>query len=311
MIGARSIWSIVSNVNGSIAFVSSFISLLPQILETYHDKTVVGLSPWFLLAWLCGDITSLTGAILTNQLMFQIVLAIYFLLNDMFVCGQYYYYGILYENKLATTGHEPKPVLESISGVLDVTPDMDESTTPNSLEAVRSRNSSQTRAALISAMALANSIQGASAMPIPLPGGGSGDGNRYLTNTQIGTVLSWAGACFYVGARIPQLYKNYKRKSTDGISPFLFATTLLGNVTYNVSIFTSCNFLNSDDKIAFVINELPFIFGSAGTIAFDLIYFYQYYVLYADDMKWRELEREILEDESDGETEDEQTALLG
>ena len=56
--------------------------LFPQIIETYRDKSVDGLSPYFLLAWLCGDITSLIGAKLTGQLLFQILLAIYFLLND-------------------------------------------------------------------------------------------------------------------------------------------------------------------------------------------------------------------------------------
>ena len=96
-------------------------------------------------------------------------------------------------------------------------------------------------------------------------------------------------------AIIPQLIKNYQRKSTDGISPFLFGITLLCNVTYNVSIFTSCNFIESVDKVAFFENALPFIWGSAGTIIFDLIYFYQYYVLYSDDTKLRQIEREIYE----------------
>ncbi|KAL2710218.1 putative vacuolar amino acid transporter YPQ2 [Kluyveromyces marxianus] len=105
-----------------------------------------------------------------------------------------------------------------------------------------------------------------------------------------GQVFSWVGAMAYFYARIPQLIKNYRRKSTDGLSPLLFVCTLLANVTYTLSIFTSCSFLTSDDKHEFVMNALPFIVGSAGTIVFDFTYFYQHYVLYADDNIIRRLE---------------------
>ncbi|KAG0663645.1 putative vacuolar membrane transporter for cationic amino acids [Monosporozyma unispora] len=270
-------YSIISNITGSISFFSSFISLFPQIIETYHDKTVDGISPYFLLCWLCGDITSLIGALMTGQLMFQIMLAIYFLCNDLFVCGQYYYYGVLHENKLATMGHEPVPVLSRVN----------------------SNRQGSSSAQLISAFVAvsSNTITHVEGMVIGIKNNKllpPGEIHKIYHNTNLGILLSWMGASFYVGARIPQLIKNYQRKSTDGLSPFLFATTLLGNVTYNISIFTSLNYIHNDDKWGFINRTMPFIFGSAGTIAFDLIYFYQYYVLYADDVKLRSLERELL-----------------
>lgn len=311
---SSSIWPLISNLNGSISFFSSFVSLFPQIIETYRDKTVDGLSPYFLLAWLCGDITSLTGAILTHQLLFQDVLALYFLFNDMFVCGQYYYYGILYKNTLATTGHEAVPVLSRVTshgvtaasleagmsrGTDHITGADEEDDTINHNSNITTTHSNNSSArpnsnALAYVIAVANSINQTAAQAFdetpplaPLPGKGK-------INNELGVTMSWLGAMFYVGARIPQLIKNYKRKSTDGLSPFLFATTLLCNITYNISIFTSCNYIDSDDKRQFVINAMPFIFGSAGTIVFDLIYFYQYYYLYSDDSKLRELEREMV-----------------
>ncbi|CAI4058961.1 hypothetical protein SKDZ_04G5510 [Saccharomyces kudriavzevii ZP591] len=293
----NSIWPTVSNLSGSLSFFTSVISLFPQIIETYRDKTVDGLSPYFLLAWLCGDITSLIGAKLTGQLLFQILLAIYFLVNDSFVCGQYYYYGVLHENKLATIGHEPKPLLPDLAENGELLRDEEDIINGGS------PRGSRRRSAITVALAIAHTISTSSAYPLnssstqtqlgppsdSLPG--------HCKTSELGTILSWMGASFYVGARIPQLIKNYNRKSTDGLSPFLFATTLLCNITYNMSIFTSCRFLTSQNKTEFVMNELPFIFGSAGTIAFDLIYFYQYYVLYATDMQLRELERELYDPE--------------
>lgn len=307
-----SLWSIISNINGSISFCASFISLFPQIIETYHDKTVDGLSPYFLLCWLLGDITSLIGALMTNQLMFQILLAIYFLFNDLFVCGQYYYYGIIHKNKLATMGHETVPVLYQVNSSNNSDNNNDDnqsllqkkgasimgntqlltglvavaSNTVTMADAMRFEVANETTSSLSSLLSLLSSQ----------PNTRDNNMHKIIYNdpTSIGIILSWIGASFYVGARIPQLIKNYQRKSTDGLSPFLFATTLLGNVTYNVSILTSLSFIHCDDKIDFIRRAAPFIFGSAGTIIFDLIYFYQYYVLYAEDMKLRTLERELL-----------------
>lgn len=287
---SKSIWPIISNINGTISFCSSFISLFPQIIETFRDKTVEGLSPYFLLAWVGGDITSLIGAVLTDQLMFQVVLALYFLVNDLFVCGQYYYYGVLHQNKLATTGHESKPILTDLP-----------SETDRGMASSRRNKKSMlaTAFAFVSHFGSSSAFPIKSAMimlmtadpPVPIPSPNNGD-----TINKMGRILSWCGAAFYVGARIPQLLKNYQRKSTDGISPFLFATTLLCNVTYNFSILTSCEFIGSDDKRAFIMNALPFLFGSTVTIAFDMIYFYQHYVLYAQDMQLRVLEREQAEE---------------
>lgn len=297
-----SLWSIISNVSGSISFCASFISLFPQIIETYHDKTVDGLSPYFLLCWLLGDITSLIGALMTNQLLFQILLAVYFLLNDLFVCGQYYYYGIIHKNKLATMGHETVPVLSRVNNNNEdnngtsQTNSQENTVNNNITTTTTSSNTVGTTQLLTSLIAVAsNTITTAEAMTNTLSQSQTNPGDNIHNNaTNVGIILSWIGASFYVGARIPQLIKNYKRKSTDGLSPFLFATTLLGNITYNVSILTSTSFIYCKDKIKFIKRTAPFIFGSAGTVIFDLIYFYQYYVLYADDTKLRTLERELL-----------------
>ncbi|SMN19689.1 similar to Saccharomyces cerevisiae YDR352W YPQ2 Putative protein of unknown function [Maudiozyma saulgeensis] len=320
----QSYWPLISDISGSISFFGSFVSLFPQIIETYRDKSVAGLSPLFLLCWLCGDITSLAGALMTHQLMFQVILALYFLLNDSFVCGQYYYYGILYKNTLATVGHEPGPVLSQLPNVIEnggsvITADhlesllestaSQEANNMGDIERTTSRgtrgSNRSRRGLLIAAVSIANQVHSANAW----------DGHTTVNSPGSGTVLSWLGAFFYVGARIPQLIKNYRRKSTDGLSPLLFATTLLCNVTYCMSIFSSCRFIDSTDKWGFFDNALPFIIGSAGTVVFDLIYFYQYYVLYARDTTLRALEREIYDEGSDEGSDDnmddnEETALL-
>ncbi|KAI5950443.1 hypothetical protein KGF57_004312 [Candida theae] len=93
-----------------------------------------------------------------------------------------------------------------------------------------------------------------------------------------GLVLAWGCTFVYCSSRCPQLYKNYKRKSVEGISPLLFGSALLGNLTYTLSILTSCAFVFGEDRAEFIYKELPYIIGSSGTIVFDAAYFYQKYL---------------------------------
>ena len=69
------------------------------------------------------------------------------------------------------------------------------------------------------------------------------------------------------------IIQNYKRKSVDGISPLLFASALMGNLTYTLSILTSCEFAFGSNRQDFILKELPYILGSAGTIVLILAIF--------------------------------------
>ena len=52
-----------------------------------------------------------------------------------------------------------------------------------------------------------------------------------------GSVLGWVMTCSYVGSRIPQLVKNYRRGMTTGLSLPMFVLLVLGSTTYVASIF--------------------------------------------------------------------------
>ena len=76
----------------------------------------------------------------------------------------------------------------------------------------------------------------------------------------LGTVLAWASALIYLLSRIPQIVKNIKRGSVEGLSPLMFFCAVMGNSTYAASMF-----VKGDNLIA----SLPFLVGSIGTLAFD------------------------------------------
>lgn len=83
-------------------------------------------------------------------------------------------------------------------------------------------------------------------------------------------VLGYASAVCYLGARIPQIIKNYREKSCDGLSLLFFLLSVMGNLTYGAGIL-----LHSVEKQYFLKN-LPWLIGSLGTIAEDAFIFFQF-----------------------------------
>ena len=75
--------------------------------------------------------------------------------------------------------------------------------------------------------------------------------------------LGYLSAVFYLSARIPQIFHNYKLKSTEGLSLLFFMFSTLGNVSFAASIL----FVMTD--MDYLMLNLPWLIGSAGTIVFD------------------------------------------
>lgn len=272
---------------GGIAFVSSFISLIPQIIETYKVKNVKGLSIYFLLLWLIGDVICMLGAILTKQLLFQILLTVFFLLIDLVLCLQYYYYGFIYNKNDKFIMNNKNPILLEASPSNEFDMDFDEddeidnfsnkskkSSSNNNLRSNSVELNSITKVGLISSF-LVNTT---TALPIILNKRHDNDNSTNILNvSQIGMICAWFGGIFYILSRLPQLFKNFNRKSTFGVSPFLFYCMLISNITYLLSLFTNERYF-TDEKKSFINNAMPFIVSNIGTIFLDCLFFVQYYI---------------------------------
>ncbi|KAJ1917599.1 hypothetical protein H4219_003113 [Mycoemilia scoparia] len=83
---------------------------------------------------------------------------------------------------------------------------------------------------------------------------------------------AYFSAFLYLSARFPQFIKNYRDKSTYGLSMGVFILSTLGNTTYAASIL-----LYSTDR-TYLIANAPFLLGSLGTLTQDLFMFYQFYL---------------------------------
>lgn len=71
-----------------------------------------------------------------------------------------------------------------------------------------------------------------------------GDGGEQKISW-IGACLGYTSAVLYLGARIPQIIKNYNNKSCDGLSILFFLLSLMGNITYGAGVSILYSLSNS------------------------------------------------------------------
>jgi len=65
----------------------------PQLLKSYRSKSVEGVSVGWLILWILGDITNLSGAILVDGIPSQIVIATYYVIMDSVLIYQFQVYN--------------------------------------------------------------------------------------------------------------------------------------------------------------------------------------------------------------------------
>uniref|UniRef100_A0A8B9H2T3 Lysosomal amino acid transporter 1 homolog n=1 Tax=Astyanax mexicanus TaxID=7994 RepID=A0A8B9H2T3_ASTMX len=92
----------------------------------------------------------------------------------------------------------------------------------------------------------------------------------FTTKEIIGFTIGSASSLLYLCSRLPQMYMNFRRKSTEGVSYFLFALVILGNITYGLSVLLK-NPEHGQGEGSYIIHHLPWLIGSLGTLSLDLL----------------------------------------
>ncbi|ETN70566.1 PQ loop repeat protein [Necator americanus] len=109
----------------------------------------------------------------------------------------------------------------------------------------------------------------------------------------LGYIIGSVAALCYFGGRIPQIIKNYQRKSCAGLSLLMFYIIVAGNLTYGVSVL-----LGTTGWLCF-LRHLPWLAGSLGCVMFDIVVISQYYYYSKKKRESAEIERERLLENSD------------
>jgi uncharacterized protein with PQ loop repeat len=95
-----------------------------------------------------------------------------------------------------------------------------------------------------------------------------------INQPYIADIIGWISTFIFIGSRIPQIYLNYQRKSTEGLSIYSFILINVANLLFLTSILV--NLCDTNNTTTFIIENLQWILGSSTTVLFDLVIFYQF-----------------------------------
>ncbi|KAI9504472.1 PQ loop repeat-domain-containing protein [Coemansia spiralis] len=260
---------VVSDVLGYFSIGCWLIVFAPQIYENYQRKSGDGVSLLFLYIWILGDIFGLIGAVQQSLIVTAIVLYTYYFLADAVLLAQIHYYSYLRKQAVqAEHEHAAEPLLSDI----EANEEQIGSANPHQ----RLNTSIFLPIAVVFVLANAAGIIKANIASIAATSLDS----QLLSKTKaepkrpelVPQILGYTSAILFLGARIPQLIKNYRKKSCNGLSIGMFIFSILGNVAFTLSLL-----LHSLDS-SYLLANVPWIVGSTGTLFFDLAIFYQFYI---------------------------------
>jgi uncharacterized protein with PQ loop repeat len=327
---------LVSSILGCLSIVSWLFAQLPQIYKNYKLQSTAGLSAFFLVEWCLGDTTNLVGALFTRQASWQVTIASYYVFVDIVLVFQHFWYtyvkkkskgknGLRFDDsfdqdqqngpilegvRVNAAGHtktnhlmppsEPKdmglPKKQGPESPQFYSPSYSEKS--NNMRAHREGRPSSSLPLGVSpkTIILTSMLCAVLANASPTDTTQSRESSHELDIETAGRILSWMSTILYLGSRLPQLYKNYVRKSTAGLSPLLFMAAFSGNFFYSASLLANPNAwydfpayggggwadAEGNNRVEWVTLALPFFLGAAGVLSLDAFVGVQF-LIYGDN----------------------------
>ncbi|EEQ38374.1 hypothetical protein CLUG_02500 [Clavispora lusitaniae ATCC 42720] len=238
---------------------------MPQLIEQWRMKSAEGIAIGFISIWFVGDLFNLIGALWAGLLSEVIFLAAWFCIADFLMIASFFYYSYVYPKHHNKKHHASQGSSE---------------TEP----LVRRRRSSALTDIAVEPQY--HSIWSKFVLPIVFvigagclgfvfsnPASGDQGDDAPPSDIALGPqIVGYLSALLYLGARIPQIIQNHRRRSVDGLSLLFFMFSTLGNVTYAGQILL----YKSDPH--YILLNLSWLLGSLGTIFEDCIIFIQFYI---------------------------------
>jgi len=253
----------LSSALGWVSIACWIVVYSPQILENYQLKSGEGLSVFFVVIWLLGDLCNLAGAVMAGLLPTVIILAIYYTTCDIILLCQIYYYR--YTHPVVLASPTPGVTVSNEAG--------EESPLLGAQIAEGKRHDrAYVKATLQYLSALVFVVAtGVVAWSVSSRGTSEPDPRRPRDVIEWKSqLIGWTSAILYLGSRIPQILKNFKTKCA-GLSLALFLFAIAGNVTYVLSILT-----DSVDRQHLIANA-SWLAGSGLTVFLDIFVLCQFF----------------------------------
>ncbi|CUM52775.1 uncharacterized protein AC631_03044 [Debaryomyces fabryi] len=305
----------ISQVSGMASFIVWLLVQVPQIIENHLNRSVQGLSLFFVIFWICGDVSNFVGSVL-NGTPFQMCIGVYHCIMGLVLGAQYWYYTNVYAHmikipdRLQESTNENAGFYDSKAGTRANRFGQRGGEDYSRLQNLHTHRSGRFGDKVLkTSLSTSAFIRSSDATPIAF------DNKRSLevpstslsTRKVISEILSvirvalssslekiisfeensipaWICSLSYVSSRPPQIIQNYRTRSTNGLSPYTFLLAMIGNLLYAISIVSSSCILFKKDIDAFnsmMSANMPYVVSSMITFFFDTILLLQ--CLYYDD----------------------------
>ncbi|XP_054705268.1 lysosomal amino acid transporter 1 homolog isoform X1 [Grus americana] len=248
---------IASVVLGLVSIFCFAAASFPQFYQACKTGIMdQALSIYFLLGWLGGDLLNLIGSFLADQLPLQIYTAVYYVLADLVMLSLYCYYKVKNRSGGIVTPINAAFVFLSLGMVSAVSFLGRGAAMAQDLVTFKGRSLLSTRVDELG-----------SKPPLAL--------QPFTRSEIIGFTIGSISSVLYLCSRVPQIYTNYKRKSTIGVSYSLFALVMLGNSLYGLSVLLK-NPEPGQGEGDYVLHHLPWLVGSLGVLSLDVVISFQF-----------------------------------
>jgi hypothetical protein len=172
-----------------------------QLMENFRRKRAESLSWLFVAIWLTGDLSNLTGCLLTGQLPFQTYLASYFVMMDTLLMFQWVYYNRNDGTSLVEDDEQTVPLLNE---------DTDEAPTGENYARFHKQPLNPSLPILTLTMGLIALTVPTMAIPT---------NQRVLSafddsvpwHYRLGEASAWLSVACYLSSRLPQIHKNVRQ----------------------------------------------------------------------------------------------------
>ncbi|XP_078414189.1 lysosomal amino acid transporter 1 homolog [Cetorhinus maximus] len=244
-------WDMASIVLGLFSVLCFMVSAFPQCYSSVQNGNMdQAVSIWFLLGWLAGDSCNFLGAFLAQQLPIQTYTAVYYVMVDVMMVSLYAYYKWKNRSRRYGTAINAVVAFVMLGATVSLLPGKDFGSP------IQERPRPTSRSLLAVSDLSANQV--------------------FTIKEIIGFTIGSFSSVFYLASRLPQLCRTMKRKSTEGISPFLFALMIIGNLAYGLSVLLKTP-KEGQSEGNYVVHHLPWLIGSFGTMGLDLMILFQFF----------------------------------
>lgn len=239
-------------------------------LFSYRLKSGEGLSLFFVIVWLLGDITNLFGGIMVHLLIPMLILALYYTTCDIILLYQMY----IYRGSAKSASIDALERVERVEEASSETQHLLSQKPTTELEADNKRQT------LVTLGCTALIVLGA-IIAFTLNFSKDYTGTPVLHSSTKAQVVGWTSAMLYITSRVPQIIKNRKTKC-EGLSIPLFCFALCGNISYVAQVM-----FESTEKDYLLVN-LSWLVGTIGTVLLDFIVLCQYFYYKSDRIRVEE-----------------------